>query len=415
MLAVSEKMDPTTSGLSERLGPDSLRENGVSLYVHIPFCVSKCRYCDFNSYALREQDIGRHVDAILKEAESRIQKLKPQTVFLGGGTPSILSPAQLKYLLDGLDDICGFRSSAMEVTMEANPESLDDATAAAAAQGGVDRISIGFQSLQADVLRAYDRVHSPDDSIRAFHAARNAGIKRINIDLIFAYPGQAPKQWYQDLAKVHALGPEHLSCYELAYEPGTALTRLKDVGRWQAEDPDICFDLFVNTRAQNEAAGFSAYEVSAFAQQGEQSLHNLTYWRNLDYVGIGAGAAGWHEGIRRRNIERPENYEAAIFSGQDPADESENSSPETILFDALMMGLRLPKEGVRLARLKRVSGLDLIQTHGSLLRDLQKENMVELIRDASGQAQSLRATERGFLLLDDILQRFLPDSPTLSV
>lgn len=387
----------------------------MSLYVHIPFCVSKCRYCDFNSYALREQDIGRHVDALLKEAESRIIELNPQTVFLGGGTPSILSPKQLKHLLDGLDDICGFRSSAVEVTMEANPESLDDATAAAATQGGVDRISIGFQSLQADVLRAYDRVHSPEDSIRAFRAARNAGVKRINVDLIFAYPGQNPKQWYQDLARAHELEPEHLSCYELAYEPGTALTRLKDVGRWQAEDPDVCFDLFMNTRALNEAAGFSAYEVSAFAKPGEQSLHNLAYWRNLDYVGIGAGAAGWHEGVRRQNLARPENYEAAVFSGQDPVHESEQSSQETILFDALMMGLRLPKEGVLLTRLKRISGLDISQVHGELLKDLQKENLIEFLCDASGRAQSLRATERGFLLLDDILQRFLPDSPMLSV
>jgi len=357
----------------------------------------------------------RHVDALLREAKSRIVDLRPQTVFFGGGTPSILEPFLLMELLDGLDDICGFRDSALEVTMEANPESLDDATAKAAYEGGVDRISIGFQSLQEDVLRAYDRVHSPQDSICAFHAARNAGIKRINIDLIFAYPGQDPAQWFADLEKVHALHPDHLSCYELAYEPGTALTRLKDVGRWQAEDPDLCFELFVETRARNEAGGFAAYEVSAFAKPGEQSLHNLTYWRNLEYVGIGAGAAGWHRGVRRKNIERPEEYEAAVFAGQDPVGESENSSPETILFDALMMGLRLPKEGVDLARLRRISGLDLEKLHGPLLAELQQEQMVEVLKGRCGGAKTLRTTQQGFLLLDDILQRFLPKPPTLSV
>lgn len=412
---MSEKLDRTNDALSKRIAQTTLQENGVSLYVHIPFCVSKCRYCDFNSYALPEQDMDRHVDALLMEAGARIAGLGPQTVFLGGGTPSILSPIQLKRLLDGLDNICGFRASAIEVTMEANPESLDKATAQAAADGGVNRISIGFQSLQQDVLRAYDRVHSPEDSIRAFHAARNAGVNRINVDLIFAYPGQDPELWYQDLATVHDLQPEHLSCYELAYEPGTALTRLKDVGRWQAEDPDTCFDLFVNTRARNEAAGFAAYEVSAFAKPGEQSLHNLTYWRNLDYVGVGAGAAGWHQGVRRKNLERPEEYEAAVFSGKDPVGESENSSPETILFDALMMGLRLPKEGVDLDRLKRISGLDLCQTHGPLLEALRQEDMIELHQGAHSQSKSMRATPQGFLLLDDILERFLPDSPTLSV
>ena len=397
MQAVSEKLDPTSDALNKRITQNALQENGVSLYVHIPFCVSKCRYCDFNSYALREQDIDRHIDALLKEAQARIPALNPQTVFFGGGTPSILSPNQLTRLLDGLNNICDFRSSAIEVTMEANPESLDEVTAHAAKEGGVDRISIGFQSLQQDVLLAYDRVHSPEDSIRAFHAARNAGINRINIDLIFAYPGQDPALWYQDLSVVHGLKPEHLSCYELAYEPGTALTRLKDVGRWQAEDPDICLDLFINTRARNEAAGFSAYEVSAFAKPGEQSLHNLTYWRNLDYVGIGAGAAGWHQGVRRKNLERPEEYEAAVFSGNDPVGESENSSPEIILFDALMMGLRLPNEGVDLERLKRISGLDLRQTHGALLASLQSENLIEILPKELGEAQSIRATPHGFL------------------
>ena len=415
MREVLGKPDPTTDARNSHESKDSLNENGVSLYVHIPFCVSKCRYCDFNSYALREQDIKRHVDALLLEAERRIVDLRPQTVFLGGGTPSILEPSLLKDLLDGLHDICGFRDSALEVTMEANPESLDDATARAAFKGGVNRISIGFQSLQEKVLRAYDRVHSPEDSIRAFHSARNAGIKRINVDLIFAYPGQDPEQWYADLERVHALNPEHLSCYELAYEPGTALTRLKDVGRWQAEDPDLCFELFVETRTRNEAAGFSAYEVSAFAKPGEQSLHNLTYWRNLEYIGIGAGAAGWHQGVRRKNIERPDAYETTVFAGQDPVGESENSSPETILFDALMMGLRLPKEGVNLDRLRRISGLDLEQHHGPLLIELQQEKMVELLLNPQGGAKTLRATDQGFLLLDDILQRFLPEPPTLSV
>lgn len=415
MREVSGKPDQATVTHNKAFTHNSLDENGVSLYVHIPFCVSKCRYCDFNSYTLREQDIDQHVDAILKEAGNRIAGLAPQTVFLGGGTPSILSVKQLEKLLDGLDEVCGFRDSAIEVTMEANPESLDQETAKAAADGGVDRISIGFQSLRENVLRAYDRVHSPEDSMRAFHAARQAGIKRINIDLIFAYPGQNPKEWYEDLAAVHALQPEHISCYELAYEPGTALTRLKDAGRWEAENPDRCFELFTETRARNKAAGFAAYEVSAFARPGEEALHNLVYWRNLEYVGIGAGASGWWKGIRRRNLERPDAYEKAVFSGTDPADEKENSSPETILFDALMMGLRLPKEGVDLNRLRRISGIDLLDFHGDLVAQLVTENMLEFLQSQTGEPHSLRATEKGFLLLDDILQRFLPEPPSLSV
>lgn len=402
--------DPGTAAVLE----GCLDEHGASLYVHLPFCVRKCRYCDFNSYAFKEQDLDRHVDAVIREAQSRVEGLRPQTVFFGGGTPTLIGPERLTRLLDGLHAITGFRDSATEVTVEANPESLTGEVAHAAAQGGVDRFSIGFQSLRPEVLEAYDRVHGPEDSLRAFEAARTAGIERINVDLIFAFPGQDPDQWFEDLEAVHALEPEHLSCYELAYEPGTALTRLRDVGRWEMEDPELCLELFEETRRRNEAAGYGGYEVSAFAKAGEASRHNLAYWRSLDYAGIGAGAAGWKDGLRRRNVELPEEYERRVEAGRDPVGEQEQCTPETVLFDGLMMGLRLPKEGVSLARLRRISGLDLLEEHGEDIARAQEEGLLELLGPA-GAPTTLRTTARGLLLLDDILQRFLPEPPSLSV
>lgn len=417
MLAASARPATTNVApdpLDSPIPKGCLEEHGVSLYVHLPFCVKKCRYCDFNSYAWKEQDLDRHVDAVLLEAERRASGLKPQTVFFGGGTPTLLGAKRIARLLEGLQQHTGFQDSATEVTMEANPESLDFDVAQAAAEGGVDRFSIGFQSLRPEVLEAYDRVHSPEDSFRAFEAARAAGIERINVDLIYAFPGQDPESWFADLQSVHKLQPEHLSCYELSYEPGTALTRLRDVGRWEQEDPDLCQELFEETRRRNAAAGYFGYEVSAFAKPGEASRHNLAYWRSLDYVGIGAGAAGWHKGVRRRNEELPHLYEEKIFLHQDPVDQHEVSSQETILFDGLMMGLRLQHEGVSLPRLRRISGIDLIERHGEDVRRACEEGLLELT-EVAGVPTTLCTTPRGFLLLDDILQRFLPEPPTLPV
>jgi oxygen-independent coproporphyrinogen-3 oxidase len=379
----------------------------------MPFCVSKCRYCDFNSYAHTDQDLDRHVDAVLREANLRIENLNPQTVFFGGGTPSLLPAETLSRFLDELDSICGFRKSSFETTMEANPESFDNATSQAAFEGGVNRVSIGIQSLRQEVLEAYDRVHSPETALNAFAIARATGFSRINLDLIYAFPGQSEQEWREDLAVIHALDAEHLSCYELSYEPGTALTRLKDAGRWQAATEETCAAMFEVTRQANEDAGYEAYEVSAFAKAGEASLHNLSYWRSLKYVGIGAGAAGWYQGIRRRNIERPEQYEAAVDQGVDPVADSEHLNAEIVLFDHLMMGLRLPYEGVLLSRAKRLSGLDPLRVYAEELRELLDHQLLEIISSTDGKR--LRTTKRGLLILDDILTRFLPEDPSMSV
>lgn len=385
----------------------ALDEGGVSLYVHLPFCVRKCRYCDFNSYAWSGQDLERHVGALLAEARARAPELRPQTVFFGGGTPSFLPAPLLARLLAELDAITGFRTSAREVTLEANPESFDTERAAACREGGVTRVSIGVQSLRAEVLAAYDRVHDADGARRAFRNARDAGFRRINCDLIFAFPGQDPRVWREDLLEVIGWGPEHLSCYELSYEPGTALTRRRDAGRWVAEESERCQELFAMTSSLCAAHGYGAYEVSAFARAREASLHNLAYWRSLAWVGIGAGAASWRGGERRRNLERPDAYERAIAGGCDPVGESECPSAATALFDALMMGLRLREEGVSHARLRAQTGLDPATACAPQWQALHQEALLESL--GSGAALRTRVTARGLRFLDDVLVRLAPD------
>lgn len=385
----------------------ALDEDGVSLYVHLPFCVRKCRYCDFNSYAWTGQDLERHVEALLVEARARAAELQPQTVFFGGGTPSFLPAPLLARLLAELDAITGFRGSAREVTLEANPESFDAARAAACIDGGVTRVSIGVQSLRADVLAAYDRVHDAATARRAFEHARAVGFKRVNCDLIFAFPGQDPQAWREDLLEVISWKPEHLSCYELTYEPGTALTRLRDAGRWEGEESQRCQELFAMTAELCAEHGYGAYEVSAFARTGEASLHNLAYWRSLEWVGIGAGAASWRGGERRRNLERPELYEQALARNEDPIDELEQPSATTNLFEALMMGLRLREEGVLHSRLLRLTGLDAASACAPQWQMLHEEGMLETLRH--GESRRTRVTPLGLRFLDDVLVRLAPD------
>lgn len=365
--------------------------------------MSKCRYCDFNSYAWIGQDLAQYVDALLQEAATRIEGLQPQTVFIGGGTPTFLPAELLSLLLDRLHQITGFRDSAHEVTIEANPESFDDARAQAARAGGVNRASVGVQSLRADVLAAYDRVHSGDQALEALTRAR-AHFPRFNADLIFAFPGQDPVAWQADLEAVLATEPGHLSCYELSYEPGTALTRLRDKGRWQAEDPDLCEQLYRDTGARLLDAGYERYETSNFAREGERCLHNLAGWRCLEYVGIGAGAAGFYQGVRRKNLERPDAYVEALAQGRDPVGEQETPNHETQLFDQMMMGLRLQDEGVSRARVLARLGLDPVEALRDTLEPLRNAGWVEW-DDAR-----VRTTAAGALLLDSVLVRLLPSN-----
>ena len=387
--------------------PGVLLESLPSLYVHLPFCKSRCRYCDFNAWVWKGQDLGRLVDALLQEAELRVPGLRPQTFFLGGGTPSLLPPEELLRLLQGLDSILGFRDSSLESSMEANPESFDEATAEAAVAGGLNRISIGAQSFRPPVLAAYDRPHGPEDIEKAVASARGAGFENLNLDLIFAFPGQDPLEWEADLNRALRLGPQHLSCYELTFEPGTPLTRKRDAGRMEEEDSDLCLRLFDRTLEICLEAGLGRYEISNFALPGMACLHNLAGWRRLPLVGIGPGACGWGDGVHRKNISDPAAWQADLEGGGDGLEESSTPNSQTSAFEHLMMGLRLEKEGVSLNRVKESTGVNVEDLPGDPLALLVAEGLLEILSGPEGRV--LRATPAGFPLLDHSLQRLLPE------
>lgn len=306
-----------------------------------------------------------------------------------------------------LDDITGFGGSAAEVTLEANPESLDSETAQAAKEHGVNRLSIGVQSLRHEVLDAYDRVHSPEDALEAYEVAREVGFRRINMDLIFAFPGQDQAEWTEDLETVLRLRPEHVSAYELTYEPGTALTKLRDAGRWPATGQERCLELFDLTRRTCANHGYEDYEVSNFARQGAGCLHNLAYWRSLDWIGIGAGASSWHRGWRRKNFDLPETYEAELQSTSTACSSREQPPSPTLLFEVFMMGLRLPGEGVCLPRAERLTGLSAWKQWPEQLPNMIEQGLLETGTDSVGNPR-IRATEKGLLILDSLLVQLLP-------
>lgn len=349
----------------------------------------------------RGQSFTSHVDAILREAKKRVEGLQPQTVFFGGGTPTLLPKKELSRLLDGLNKITGFRDSALEVSMEANPESFKEDVANTIREGGVNRISIGVQSLQETVLRAYDRAHGPEEALRALALARKI-FPRFNADLIFGFPGQNPDSFFHDLKSILSFQPDHLSCYELTYEPGTPLTQKKNRGKWTAENPDLCEELFLETALICKSAGLLRYEISNYARPGRACLHNLAAWRSLPYIGLGAGAASWSKGVRRQNLLRPEEYEKAIFGDKDPIGFRETPNAETILFDLLMMGLRLTSEGVSLERIKKISGMNPLKEHPDILKKFQRNGWLSI------SSTTLKVTAKGMLLLDSLLEELMP-------
>lgn len=379
--------------------PTLVPEAGTALYVHVPFCVAKCTYCDFYSLAAEGQDLAGTLDLLLREAERRAPR-RPRTVFLGGGTPSYHSSAELERLLDGLERATGFRASAEEVTVECNPESLTLEKARTLRALGVDRLSIGFQSLDPRILALFGRVHDAEASFRAFEAARAAGFERVSVDLIYGVPGQALAAWEADLARILALRPDHVSAYQLTYEPGTPLHAELESGGFQrlAEDEELAF--FERTHGLLAAAGYEGYEVSNFALSGQQCLHNLNYWANGPYLGIGPSAVSKVGDTRFGNPRSLPTWRSAVQSGRFPAAWEETPSPAVRLGETWWLGLRT-RAGVDPAEACRRAGWTGPDPSAAERAALAGLGFLELA------GSRVRLTPRGWPVADAIARRLL--------
>jgi len=325
-----------------------------ALYIHWPFCLAKCPYCDFNSHVRASADMATWEAALLAdmrhEAASGTAEEPLASIFFGGGTPSLMPPPLVARLLEEAEALWGFGPD-IEITLEANPSSVEAANFASLATVGVNRVSLGVQSLRDDVLRFLGRLHGVEEALKAVETAQEH-FDRVSIDLIYARPGQDEGQWAAELGEALALGTDHLSLYQLTIEPATRFATDVRTGAFTPLDDDRAADLFALTRDLTSAAGLPAYEVSNHARLGQESRHNLTYWRYQDYVGIGPGAHGRRGDVATMRHKKPENFLAAVASTGHGISEARDLDAREQASEALLMGLRLAEgiEPVAMAR-----------------------------------------------------------------
>ncbi|MGH2819211.1 MAG: radical SAM family heme chaperone HemW [Actinomycetota bacterium] len=318
-----------------------LEDPGFGVYVHIPFCRHRCHYCDFNTYE-GQADLHRsYVDALIATIESAPRPSRPATsVFFGGGTPTLLEAGELARILDAVRLALGVEEDA-EVTVEANPETVDERVFAALLEAGFNRFSVGVQSLVPHVLRGLGRTHGPDVAVGALRAARRAGVEDLNADLIYGSPWERGGDWLRTLEEVVELSPEHVSCYALTVEEETPLATLVATGRVPDVDPDVQAERHGVAESLLGAAGYRRYEVSNWARPHRASRHNVLYWSAGDYLGLGAGAHGHVAGRRCWNVRLPREFIGAARAGSPVEQGAEVLGPDQRAGEALMLGLRL--------------------------------------------------------------------------
>ena len=366
----------------------------LALYIHWPFCVSKCPYCDFNSHVRATVDQAIWRDALLADLAHEAALTPGRTlssIFFGGGTPSLMPPATVAALIEAAERLWGFAPD-VEITLEANPSSVEAAGFADLARAGVNRVSLGVQALDDAALHFLGRAHDVAEGLAALDTAQ-AAFDRVSFDLIYARPEQSAAAWEAELGRALGFGTGHLSLYQLTIEPGTRFAALAAKGELRDYDPDRAAALFELTRALTFAAGLPAYEVSNHARPGEESRHNLTYWRYGDYMGVGPGAHGRR--LDRASVRRkkPENFLSAVTRNGHGIESEHTLGSQERATEALLMGLRL-EEGVPLERVAEAldpRAADRLRNLGLLADDPDR----------------LRATPAGMLVLNSLLAELI--------
>lgn len=370
-----------------------------SLYVHVPYCHTICGYCDFYSQVLDRDAAGGLVDALLADLARHSERLETplDTVFFGGGTPTVLPVAHLARLLEAVAPLVDERT---EWTIEANPATVTPENAGLLAAHGVNRISVGAQSFDASELRVLERIHRVEQVAETIDVLRRAGLARLNLDLIFGVPGQTLSGWESNLARAVALGVEHLSCYGLTYERGTPLYEQLGAGAVCRVDSEVEARMYERTIELLDAAGLAQYEISNFARPGAECRHNLAYWRNEPVAAVGPSAAGFDGETRYRNVPDTAEYVRAVRAGRAAHVELEALPPDRRARETAMLNLRL-REGIRRHAFAERFGVDPAALFAEAIGKHAAAGMIEVDTDG------IRLTPRGLLVADAVMADFV--------
>ncbi|SES83720.1 radical SAM family heme chaperone HemW [[Clostridium] polysaccharolyticum] len=380
----------------------------LAIYVHIPFCARKCRYCDFLSGPEYLEQIDQYIDMMQKQMEQcreLVKEYRIRSIFLGGGTPSILTSSQITRVMAGLWELAGDRMMADgEVTIESNPGTLTEEKLKTYLDLKISRISMGLQSADNEELKNLGRIHTYEEFLEGYKLARKAGFNNINVDLMSGLPSQTLQKWETTLKKVISLRPEHISAYSLIVEEGTEFYKLYGSGKGKKELPEEGLDrlMYQKTKELLEQAGYYRYEISNYAKPGYESRHNITYWTGIDYLGIGLGASSLIQKKRYRNEEKMECYLEKLSRNKSVCNLEEALNWQSEMEEFMILGLRMMK-GVSKSEFQKRFGVTMESKYESVLRKIKELGLMEEEKDL------LWLTEKGIDVSNEVFTLFLSD------
>ena len=380
-----------------------MKKQPLGLYIHIPYCIHKCGYCDFNSHPIKQDEMDHYIDALVAEMKHYAKTYSNtniiRTIFLGGGTPTTLTVYQLERILKECVSEFTVASNA-EITIEANPATIDIEQLKSIRQTGYNRISIGVQSFDKTELKLLDRAHGPEEIHSTVDRARKAGFDNLSLDLMFAVPNQSLSSWESNLNKALEKNPEHLSTYNLTIEQGTAFSKLQSNGKLIMPDDDHQLELYKRTIERLTKKGFHHYEISNFARRGKECKHNITYWENKNTLGLGAGASSYMNGTRFKNINLPAHYIRQVKEKKIAVEHSETLELRQAMGETIMLGLRL-LQGISIPQFEKRFQISFINLFRNIISALKEKELVIIEKDY------LRLSQKGLFWADSVTLEFI--------
>ena len=380
-----------------------MKKQPLGLYIHIPYCIHKCGYCDFNSHPIKQDEMDHYIDALVVEMKHYAKIYTNtniiKTIFLGGGTPTTLNPFQLERILKECVNEFTIASNA-EITIEANPATVGIELMKSIRTMGYNRISIGVQSFDKAELKLLDRAHGPKEIHSTVDCARKAGFDNLSLDLMFAVPNQSLSSWENNLNKALEKNPEHLSTYNLTIEQGTAFSKLQSNGKLIMPEDGHQLELYKKTIERLTKKGFHHYEISNFARQGKECKHNITYWENTNTLGLGAGASSYMNGTRFKNINLPAHYIRQVKEKKIAVEHSETLELRQAMGETIMLGLRL-LQGISIPQFEKRFQISFINLFRNIISALKEKELVIIEKDY------LRLSQKGLFWADSVTLEFI--------